>query len=498
MSPRSWTSCAARCRRAKPVDTRRGGRPDWADVAADGGSARSRDAGPGPPNRLLVTEIPETRYATSEDGVSIAFQTVGDGPVDLALELENWGNVDIVWELPQLAELFTRLASFSRLILHDRRGSGLSGGRGGFPNLETRTRDLLTVLNTLRTARVVLAGERTAGAAHAMLAATHPERVASLVWLRAVATRRWSPDYPWGLTPDELNGEIDYVRGGIGTMPFTREYLAARNRGGDEQLASAVARHDRHFVAPSTAGDWLAVESETDVRSLLPLVHCPVLILDYERSSTAAAESRHVQSLIPRAELALMQGEPGDFFFGDQAEIAECIRRFVIREPAQEAPESVLTTVLFTDIVASTERQATTGDRAWAELVARHHAVVREALERWRGVENDTAGDGFYATFDGPARAIRCAIDVVERVRHLDIEIRAGVHAGECEIVEGKRSGLAVTIGARVAAIAGPSEVLVSRTVKDLTAGSGFAFEDRGEHALKGVPDTWRVYGVRV
>jgi class 3 adenylate cyclase len=460
-----------------------------------GADARPRVPAPSDRDRI---EPPDTRYATSEDGVSIAYQTVGDGPVDLVLELESWGSLDLLWELPEMADLFERLSSFSRLILHDRRGSGLSGGRGGFPNLETRTRDLLTVLNTLRAARVVLVGDRTAGAAHALLAATHPERVHALVWVRPVATRRWSPDYPWGLTPDDLREEIEWVRGGIGTTSFSRDWVArvVPDRTGDERLAAQIARIDRHHLAPSTAIDWLRTEGETDVRSVLPLLRCPTLIVDHETGKDRLEETRHVLALMPSAELALLLGERRALPFADRAEIAALIHDFVTREAVPVAGKTVLSTVLFTDIVGSTERQASVGDQAWAELVARHHAVVRDALERWRGLENDTAGDGFFATFDGPASAIRCALEVADRLRQLGIEIRAGLHAGECEIVDGKRAGLAVTIGARIAAIAGPSEVLVSRTVKDLTAGSGLSFEDRGEHALKGLPEAWQVFKV--
>lgn len=284
----------------------------------------------------------------------------------------------------------------------------------------------------------------------------------------------------------------------MGDKSFQREWLmgAAPSLAGDERLEAQLARLDRHFIAPSTAVDWINVESETDVTAVLPLLRCPTLLLDYEGSSTGAAESRHVQSIIPGAELALVSGDAYGMVFGNRAAIADVVREFVGRERNPEAAGTVLGSVLFTDIVASTERQASVGDRAWVDLVGRHHAVVRDALVRWRGVENDTAGDGFYATFDGPARAIRCALDIVNRVRDMGIEIRAGVHTGECEVIEGKHAGLAVTIGSRIAALAGPSEVLVSRTVKDLTAGSGFSFEDTGEHDLKGVPDRWHLYRV--
>ncbi len=442
-------------------------------------------------------QIPDTHYATAADGVSIAYQTVGDGPLDLALELETFGNVEIMWELEPLAALFARLSAFSRLILHDRRGTGLSGG-STFPNLETRAKDFLSVLDTIRSPRVVLFGERTTGAAQALFAATHPDRVSSLVWFDAVATKRWSPEYPWGRTPDQHRREAALIRDSMGSKELAQVWLRGwvPRLADDEHVQEMVARHDRHFMAPSTAAEWIMVESETDVTSVLTSLRCPTLLLDWEQSDTGAAQSRHVQSLIPGAQLALISGDTGALAFENTPEIVATLREFVTRERVVDTSTSVLGSVLFTDIVGSTERQASLGDQAYAELIGSHHAVVREALERWRGVENDTAGDGFYATFDGPARAIRCARDVVERLRDLGIEIRAGVHTGECEVIDGKHSGLTVVIGARIAALAEPSEILVSRTVKDLTAGSGFSFEDRGEHELKGVPERWRVFRV--
>ena len=444
-----------------------------------------------------MARSPDTLYATTEDGVSIAYQIVGDGPVDLVLELESWGNVEIMWELDALADLFERLSHFSRLVLHDRRATGLSGGVS-FPNLETRARDLLAVLDAIRSPRAVLFGERTAGAALSVFAASHPNRVASLVWNRGVATSRWSPEYPWGQTPDEHREEAAEARRGMGSKEFAREWLegCAPSLAGDDHLEAQIARLDRHFMAPSTAAEWIQVESETDVTAVLPLLRCPTLLLDYEQSPTDAGQSRHVQSKIPGAQLQLISGDAHGLPYGNREEIAAAVEAFIGRERATSASATVLGTVLFTDIVGSTERQAALGDQAWADVIRRHHAIVREALERWQGAENDTAGDGFYATFDGPARAIRCALDVVGRVGELGLEIRAGVHTGECEVVDGKRSGLAVTIGSRIAALAGPQDVLVSRTVKDLTAGSGFSFDDRGEHVLKGVPEQWQLYRV--
>jgi class 3 adenylate cyclase len=444
-----------------------------------------------------VAGVPDTLYATTDDGVSIAYQIVGDGPVDLVLELESWGNVEIMWELDALADLFERLSKFSRLVLHDRRGTGLSGGVS-FPNLETRARDLLAVLDAIRSPRTVLFGEHTTGAAFTIFAASYPNRVASLVWNRAVATKRWSPEYPWGQTPDEHRAEAVETRNAMGSTELAHEWLTncAPNLAGNADLEARIARLDRHFMAPSTAAEWIQVESETDVTAVLPLLRCPTLLLDYEQSSTDAAQSRHVQSRIPNAQLQLISGDPYALPYGDREQIVAAVEAFIGRERPAETPATVLGTVLFTDIVGSTEHQAAAGDRAWADVIRRHHAIVREALERWQGVENDTAGDGFYATFDGPARAIRCALDIVSRVGEIGLEVRAGIHTGECEVVDGKRAGLAVTIGSRIAAIAGPREILVSRTVKDLTAGSGFSFDDRGEHELKGVPEHWGLYRV--
>jgi class 3 adenylate cyclase len=446
-----------------------------------------------------VTSVPDTHYATTADGVSIAYQTVGEGPADLVLELESWGNVEVMWELDALVDLFERLSQFSRLVLHDRRATGLSGG-ATFPDLETRARDLLTVLDTIRSPHAVLLGERTTGAAFAVFAASYPSRVASLVWNRAVATRRWSPEDPWGQTPDELREEAAETRDLMGSKGLARVWLeeCAPSLAGDERLAAQIARLDRHFMAPSTAADWIRVESETDVTAVLPLLRCPTLVLDHEQSATGAAQSRYVQSKIPGAQLQLISGDPYALPYGDRAQIVDAVEAFIGRERAGKAPATVLGTVLFTDIVGSTERQAAAGDRAWADVIRNHHAIVRDALEYWQGVENDTAGDGFYATFDGPARAIRCALDIVGRVGEIGLEIRAGIHTGECEIVDGKRAGLAVTIGARIAGMAGPRDVLVSRTVKDLTAGSRFFFEDAGEHELKGVPERWQLYRVGV
>ena len=249
----------------------------------------------------------------------------------------------------------------------------------------------------------------------------------------------------------------------------------------------------RHTTTPDVARELSRIWHETDVRGVLPSVQAPALLIVREQSPADIEMTGYVASLMPHAVVAQV---PGNYGQDEQRPVVDVVRRFLgVERPAPEL-DTVLSTVLFTDIVGSTQRQAGLGDRAWKDLVMQHHGIVRSALDRWRGVENDTAGDGFYATFDGPARAIRCATEVAERVRDLGIEIRAGVHTGECEIIDDKLGGITVSIGARVSALAGPSEVVVSQTVKDLVAGSGLIFEDAGEHELKGVPDRWHLYRV--
>ena len=443
-------------------------------------------------------QIPETRYATAEDGVSIAYQVVGNGPVDLAVDLAVSGNVELMWGFAPFADLLERLSAFSRSIVHDRRGTGLSGGGALLPDLETRAQDLLAVLDACGSTRPALFGTTTGGAALAVFAASHPERVSSFVWHGPMAKTTWAPDYPWGDPPDAQWHSLAEVRASWGTTAMELSYLAdnAPTHAGDERLAAEMARLMRHFMAPSTAVEFTRTWNETDVSHALVALRCPTLLITRRDNPHGTDEAAYVQRLIPGAQLELLPGQDFPAFFGDRAGLVETIRTFLGIERPPSIPDSILSTVLFTDIVGSTEKQASLGDRGWKELVERHHAVVRGALGRWRGVENDTAGDGFYATFDGPARAINCALEITERVRDLGIEVRAGVHTGECELIESKCGGLTVSIGARVAAKAGPSEVLVSRTVKDLVAGSGLTFEDAGEHDLKGVPDRWRLYRV--
>jgi class 3 adenylate cyclase len=439
--------------------------------------------------------ISETRYETTPDGVYIAYQVSGEGPVDLVWQFDFVGNVDVAWEEPSYAIWLPGLASFSRLILHDRRGTGLSSRNVSLPDLETRVADLRMILNSVRSERPVLAGALEGGAPNLLFAASDPERVHSIVWWSPSARSVWTPDYPWGVRPEYVEATERELQG-WGTLEGARAWAAGESIYDyvpTEEEIHAHAKLARHTVTPDVARELSQNWFDTDIRPILPTVKVPTLLLAQETHTSNVEEAEYIASLMPMAELKLMPG--GELTSPDVLAAAlDEVRRFVGVEPPALGLDTVLATILFTDIVASTERQSSLGDHAWKSLVQRHHAIVREALQRWHGVEVDTAGDGFYATFDGPARAIRCALDVTHRIRELGIEVRAGVHTGECEIVEGKCTGIAVSTGARVASTAGPSEVRVSQTVKDLVAGSGLTFEDAGEYELKGVPDRWRIY----
>jgi class 3 adenylate cyclase/pimeloyl-ACP methyl ester carboxylesterase len=447
--------------------------------------------------------IPDTRFVRTADGVYIAYQAVGDAEVDVAVAFNtDEGNVDLMWDEPDWRPYLIGSLDFARVILHDRRATGVSSRNVPPPNLETQVADLLAVLDAAQSERPVLVGGLDGGQVLSMFAATHPDRVKGIVWNNPAARTAWAPDYPWGRGPKEFEHSQREVEA-WGTMEWAEmlaDFREAERRGvpldelgrveHDRERIAAYARIVRNTAAPDVAAEINRIFWETDVRGVLPSVTCPVALVAGKQDNPAEAE--YVASLLPNATVHIVEGRSG-------VAVDDVLR--VMRELAgvrsrPVAIDTVLATVLFTDIVDSTARQAALGDRAWRDLVGQHNRIVREALARWRGVENDTAGDGFFATFDGPARAIRCALEVVDLVAPLGIEIRAGLHTGECEIVEGKAAGIAVSIGARVASTAGPSQVHVTQTVKDLVAGSGLSFADLGEHVLKGVPDSWRVYRV--
>src|SRR5215213_1354304 len=439
---------------------------------------------------------PETRYAKS-GGLNIAYQAVGEGPPDLVY-VPGWvSNVELMWEEPDLARFLRRLSSFARLILFDKRGTGLSDrvANDRLPTLEERMDDVRAVMDAVASERAALFGHSEGGNMSMLFAATYPNRTVALVTVGVYAKRIRSDDYPWAPTADARQAEIAEVEREWGT--FDLDYYAP-SRVGDEQFGRHLAAYLRRGASPGAAAALLRMNSQIDVRDVLPAIRVPTLVMHRAGDRDVnVEEGRYIASRIPGAKFVELPGADHLFWARGVEEVADEIEEFLTGvRPAPEL-DRVLATVLFTDIVGSTERAAELGDRRWGELLSEHDRVVRRKLERFRGREVDTAGDGFLATFDGPARAVRCATAIRDAVRTLGLEVRAGVHTGECEVDDGKVRGIAVHTGARVAALAGAGEVLASSTVKDLVAGSGIEFDDRGAHQLKGVPGEWRIYAVR-
>jgi class 3 adenylate cyclase len=445
----------------------------------------------------------ETRFAKTVDGLYLAYQVVGSGPVDVVMDFHAFaGNVDLIWDEPDWGPILVGLSEFARLIVHDRRGSGASTRNVPPPNLETRAADLVTVLDAVESERPVLGAGASTGAMHALFAATYPERTSGIVWNYPRPRLAWAPDYPWGQGPDAFEaalaearnwGTTEQARGQAQNRAAQRQGVSHDRRHTlevDEDLVRRYARITRNTVSPDVAEELTRILWQTDVRDILPSVRTPTALIVGEADDQAERqEAEYVASLMPAAKVHVLRGRSGL-----QIEAQMAIVRELAGLEARLPVSSVLASVLFTDIVDSTRKQAELGDRRWRELVLAHHSTVRDALAHWGGTEHDTAGDGFFASFVGPARAIHCAHEIAARVAGLGIETRAGIHIGECEVIDGKPGGLAVTIAARLLVTAGPREVVVTGTVKDLVAGSGFAFTDRGEHELKGVPNLWRIY----
>ncbi|MDQ3822391.1 MAG: adenylate/guanylate cyclase domain-containing protein [Actinomycetota bacterium] len=438
--------------------------------------------------------VPETRYAKSGD-VNIAYQVVGEGRLDLVY-VPGWiSNVELMWEEPNHARLLHRLASFSRLILFDKRGTGMSDPvpLDRLPTLEQRMDDVRAVMDAAGSERAAIFGSSEGGLMSVLFAATYPERTQALIALAIYAKRIWSPDYPWAPTPEAREAEIREIeRTWGGEMDISDLAPSA-----DDAFKRRAVAYLRRSASPGAAVALMRMNSQIDVRHVLPTIRVPTLVLQrVDDRDVKVEEGRWIAAQIPGAEYVELPGDDHLIWSGDVDGVVDEVEEFLTGIRPVREPDRVLATILFTDIVGSTERVAELGDRRWRRLLDEHHAVVRRELERFRGVELDTAGDGFFASFDGPARAIECARAVVEGVRDLGIAVRAGIHTGECERVGGKLAGFAVNVGARVSAEAGPGEVLVSGTVKDLVAGSGLRFADRGERRLKGIPGEWRLYSV--
>jgi class 3 adenylate cyclase/alpha-beta hydrolase superfamily lysophospholipase len=443
-------------------------------------------------SQTVGVQPPETRYAKSGD-VNIAYQVVGDGPRDLVLVPGFVSHLDVDWELPRYAYFLERLASFSRLILFDKRGTGLSDRPGGLPDLETRMDDVRAVMDAAGSERAALFGYSEGGPMCCLFAATYPERTSALV-LYGTYAKRQDPDedYPWAVTRQERQEYADRTEREWGVQSDLSRYVTDP----DEAHIRWWRKRTRASASPGAARDLILMNSQIDVRHILSSIRIPTLVLHRRGDRDSRSdEGRYIAERIAGARFIELEGEDhGPSINADQ--IVDEIEEFLTGVRRGPEPDRVLATVLFTDLVGSTERAAAVGDQRWGELLREHHAAVRRELARWRGIEVDTAGDGFLATFDGPARAIRCACAIRDALRAFGLDVRSGLHTGECEVVGEKVAGIAVHTGARVASQAEPGEVLVSSTVKDLVAGSGIAFEERGEHELKGVPGTWRLYAV--
>ncbi|MFZ0341565.1 MAG: adenylate/guanylate cyclase domain-containing protein [Gaiellaceae bacterium] len=444
--------------------------------------------------------VPETRYAKSGN-LNIAYQVTGSGPFDLVFVPGYVTHLELHWDIPSFVPVLEKLGSFTRLIRFDKRGTGMSDRVSGAPTLETRMDDVRAVMDAVGSERAAIYGLSEGAAMALLFAATYPERTAALALRSAFPRRMWAPDYPWGRTEQDYEREVAEALEIFG--PRERALADVHRLGQfDEAEAASFLRLLRWGASPGALEALHRMNREIDVRHVLSAVRVPTLLLHGSEDTLVPLEvTQYMAAKIPMARIFEVPGA-GHLAFGKAAlDTAAELERFLMDaweggawEEAE--PERVLATVLFTDIVGSTAKAGEIGDRAWRELLERHHRLIRRELVRFRGTELDVAGDGFFARFDGPARAVRCACAVRAGVRELGLELRAGLHTGECELMEGKVGGIAVHIGARVAKEARPGEVIVSSTVKDLVAGSGLRFSDHGAATLKGVADEWRLFAV--
>ena len=442
---------------------------------------------------------PETRYARSGD-VSVAYQVVGDGPFDVVFVPPTVSHVEIGWDVPGMQVFREGIASFARFIHFDKRGTGMSDRVAGAPTLETRMDDVRAVMDAAGSERAAVIGWSEGVAMSALFAATYPDRAWALVLYGGAARELRAPDYRWGPTEAEALRMIEEGRAASERPTYAEEIARSGMPTASDEEVSALARMIRQSASPGSFEALGRMNIQMDIRHVLPAIRQPALVLHNTRDRWVELEQgRDLADRIPGAEFVELPLDGHITRAADMPQVLGVIERFLgaaWEADSKREPDRQLATLLFTDIVDSTAHMATLGDAGWRELLERHHTLVRRELARARGKEVDTAGDGFFVAFDGPARAVRCAKSIVDEVHGLGIDVRSGLHTGECELVDGKVSGIAVHTGARVAAHARPGEVLVSSTVKDLVAGSGLEFEDRGVHELKGIPGEWRLYAV--
>jgi class 3 adenylate cyclase/alpha-beta hydrolase superfamily lysophospholipase len=440
--------------------------------------------------------LPETKYTMAGD-ISIAYQTFGEGPIDLVLVQGYATHLDLDWEIPIWVEFAEGLASFARVIHFDKRGTGLSDRSPGIPTLEERMEDVRAVMDAAGSQQAVLFGVSEGAPMSLLFAATYPERTKALVLYGGMARSTWAPDYPWASRPKDL---MQAAQEFIAPYTYTgddAEYWMP-SFAGDAETKASVARYRRSAVSPSGLMTFFQMFMGIDVRHVLPTIHVPTLVMHrYGDRIVNRRASEWMASQIPGAKYLSFPGRDHFPWAGDSDAIVAATREFLTGErgPAPE-PDRVLATIMFTDIVGSTERASAMGDAAWRQLLEKHHRTVTAEIDRFHGRAVKTMGDGVLATFDGPGRAVRCARAIVDAVARDGVEVRVGLHCGEVEVMGTDVGGIAVHIAARIGALASAGEVLVSSTIPGLVAGSGLRFSDRGEHELKGIPDRWRLSAV--
>ncbi|MGH9024779.1 MAG: adenylate/guanylate cyclase domain-containing protein [Acidimicrobiia bacterium] len=437
---------------------------------------------------------PEVAYARIEHA-AVAYQVVGDGPLDVVFLPEWVNNLEMQWQDPKLARFPTRLASFARVVMLNTRGIGLSDPlpHNQSPTVERWMDDITAVMDAVGSRRAALLGTGIGGSLALVFAATYPERVSALVLVNATARSSAAPDYPFGIDAEWREATQQEMAKSWGRAAILE--LRAPEMAGDARFREWYSRFERYGASPGTALDVLRMIHGLDVRHVFPAIQCPVLVIHRSEDSMVRVEhGRYLSEHLPDARFVELPGAGHAYWSGDQDRIIDETQAFLTGAPAEAAIDRVLVTVLFTDIVGSTDLAARVGDLRWSELLDEHRVLVRRELERFRGREVDTVGDGFVATFDGPGRAIRCAAAIRDALLSIGLQIRAGLHTGEIELRADDIAGIAIHIAARVQAEAEPAEVLVSRTVVDLVAGSGIRFDDRGSHELKGVPGQWELF----
>lgn len=438
--------------------------------------------------------LPKTAYARSGE-VCIAYQITGEGPFDVIWAPGTMSHLDLDWEIPRRALFFERFSRFCRLIRFDKRGTGLSDRPVKMATLEERADDIRAVMDAVGIERATLFGGSEGGSMACLFAATYPNRVHALIVWGAQA--RWiaTPDHPWGQTREEHDEMMQLIHDGWPTIEYVTGPGAGLGKDADPAFVESTLRYMRAAANPAAVYAYETMNGEIDTRPILPAIQAPTLVMNRTGDPVAHVEAaRDMASRIPRARFIEYPGASHSIMLDDMETILSEIQEFITGERPIEPHDRVLATVFFLDIASSTKRAAELGDAAWRNLLNAYYAVVRKELARFRGKEANTAGDGLLATFDGPARAVRCALTIVRAVKQLGVEVRAGIHTGECEMTDNVVSGIAVHTGARIMAEADPGTVLVSGTVKDLVSGAGLAFTDAGTHELKGVPGEWRLF----